>query len=205
VGKNPPPTYYPVFLDLRGKDCLVVGGGKVAERKALGLIRAGANVTVVSPALTTRLGKELSRGRIRHKERKFRVSDLRGVFLVIAATDSEADNIKVAGEKGLLVNVVDRPELCSFIVPSTVRRGPLQIAVSTSGVSPAMARAIREELEGLYGGRFGAYLKRVEGMRAKAMSEIKEQKPRERFLKSLASPGVIGRIRSGHPPGGRKK
>jgi precorrin-2 dehydrogenase/sirohydrochlorin ferrochelatase len=197
-----------VFLDLRGRDCLVVGGGRVAERKVLSLLRAGANVRIVSPKLTARLEKERSRGSIRHISRRFRKSDLRGVFLVIAATDSEEENRKIAEAKDLLVNVVDRPEFCSFIVPSTIRRGPLQIAISTSGASPAMARAIREEIEELYGPEFSAYLKRLEALRAGAAREIKDRKKRERYLKSLASRAIIRKIRRGRlapGPASRKK
>jgi precorrin-2 dehydrogenase/sirohydrochlorin ferrochelatase len=196
TGKTPH-AYYPVFLDLRGKDCLVVGGGKVAERKVLSLLRAGADVRVVSPKLTARLEKEKSSGRVRHSSRGFRKSDLKGAFLVIAATDSEEENRKVSEAKDMLVNVVDRPELCSFIVPSTVRRGPLQLAISTSGASPAMARAIREELEELYGPGFGAYLKHLEAVRAKAVREIKDRKARERRLKGLASRDIIKKLRKG--------
>ena len=101
----------------------------------------------MSPALTARLRKEKGRGRLRHVERAFRPGDLRGAFLVIAATDDEKVNEAVAARKDLLVNVVDRPEHCTFIVPSSVRRGPLHVAISTSGTSPAMARAIHKLLQ----------------------------------------------------------
>jgi precorrin-2 dehydrogenase/sirohydrochlorin ferrochelatase len=190
--------YYPVFLDLKGRDCVVVGGGKVAERKVLGLLKAGARVRVVSPGLTRRLAKEKTNGTIRHIPRRYRKTDLRGAFLVIAATDSGEENGRISSDAGdILVNVVDTPELCNFIVPSTVKRGPLTIAVSTSGTSPAMARAIRKELESLYGGQFGRYLRGLAGLRARAAGEIKDKKERERFLKSLASGKILKDLRKG--------
>lgn len=183
--------YYPAFLDLRDQSCVVVGGGHIAERKTLDLLSAGAQVTVISPRLTSRLQKEKKQGTIKHINRRFRQGDINGAFLVIAATDSEVENRKVAGHKGLLLNVVDRPELCSFIVPATLRRGPLQIAVSTSGASPALARAIRKDMESTYGPAFGKHLNKLKRLREKAVKEIKNSRERERYLKSLASEKVL--------------
>ena len=191
--------YYPAFLDIKNKRCLVVGGGSVAERKVSGLLKAGAAlVTVISPAIKNRLEKEKSRGEIKHLKRRFRETDLKGAFIVIAATDSEEENEKISGlaqRLNIPVNVVDRPGLCSFIVPSTVRRGPLAIAVSTSGTSPAMARAIRKEIEKLYGPEFGTYLKKLNKIRSKAISEMKDGSERSRFLKSLASEEALKKLR----------
>ena len=179
---------YPIFLDLAGKRCVVVGGGKVAERKCLTLLRTGAEVTVVSPALTKRLSAYQEKGLIEHKPREYRKSDLRSAVLVIAATDSEAVNRRVSRDamaQHTPVNVVDQPSLCTFIVPSVVRRGPLSIAISTGGASPAMAKAIRKELEGLYGPEFSRFLRLLKDIRSKAMREIPDKKERERFLKGL--------------------
>lgn len=183
---------------------MVVGGGRVAERKASALLEAHARVTVVSPGLTKGLSKKSSAGDIRHRARRFRPSDLKGVFLVIAATDSEEDNKRVsqaAGDMGVpLVNVVDMPEHCGFIVPASVKRGPLTIAVSTSGASPAMARAIREELEERYGPAFGKYLRTLERERARALGTIDDPGQRETLLKSLASREVLETLRRGKQP-----
>jgi precorrin-2 dehydrogenase/sirohydrochlorin ferrochelatase len=195
-----PEAYYPVFLDLRGKPCVVVGGGRVAERKALALLAAGARLTVVSPALTVRLRKEKDGGRLRHVERAFRPGDLRGAFLVIAATDDEKVNEAVAARKDLLVNVVDRPEHCTFIVPASVRRGPLHVAISTSGTSPAMARAIREDMERTYGKEFGLYLRKLSRIRERAVQEIPDPRERERFLKTLASERIVKMLKRGKLP-----
>jgi precorrin-2 dehydrogenase/sirohydrochlorin ferrochelatase len=165
--------YYPVFLSLAGRKAVVVGGGRVAERKVLSLLDADADVTVVSPALTPRLLKEKTGGRIAHIARSYRTGDARGAFLVVAATESADVNTKVAGDATSLVNVVDVPSLCSFIAPSIVKRGPLQLAISTGGVSPALAKSIRRELEKIYG----------------------PGKKRERFLKSVASEDVLRMLR----------
>ncbi len=123
--------YYPAFLNLEDKKTVVVGGGKVAERKILGLLNAQAEVTVVSPVITKRLEQEEQKGRIRHICRKYRKGDLKNAFLVIAATDSEDINEKVSRDAPCLVNVVDTPKFCNFIVPSILQRGPLTIAIST--------------------------------------------------------------------------
>ncbi len=178
-------TYYPVFLNLKGKRAVVIGGGKVAERKILTLLKARADITVISPQLTKRLKK--LKGKIKHIPRQYRKGDLKGSFLVIAATDSQAINKKVSEDAPCLVNVVDAPSLCNFIVPAVVRRGPLTIAISTSGVSPALSRSIRKELERLYGPELADYLRSLEKIRVQAIKEIPDRKKRTKFLKNLAS------------------
>lgn len=190
-------SYYPIFLDIQGKNCVVIGGGRVAERKVLCLLRAGAKIKLISPALTKRLEKEKSEGRISHIKRKYKKSDLKGAFLVISAASSYEDNKAVADDaKGLLLNVVDTPSLCNFIVPSLVKRGPLQIAVSTSGVSPAMAKTIRKELEALYPPKIGQYLKSLKKKRHMAMKGVEDKSKRQAFLKSLASDEILKRLRA---------
>jgi len=177
---------------------VVVGGGKVAERKTLSLLKAGADVTVISPEITRRLEKEKSKASIRHIPRKYKTGDLKGASLVVSATDSRAENIKVSKEakrRNIPVNVVDTPDLCSFIVPSTVRRGPLTIAISTSGASPAMAKAIRKELEKLYGREFGVYLGKIRRLRERKKSGIKDKKEREKLFKTLASGDILKKLR----------
>ncbi|RPI38563.1 MAG: bifunctional precorrin-2 dehydrogenase/sirohydrochlorin ferrochelatase [Nitrospiraceae bacterium] len=189
-------NYYPAFLNLEGKKAVVIGGGKVAERKVLTLLRAGAKVTVVSPALTKRLLKEKEAKRIRHISRVYRQGDLKGCFLAIAATDSPEVNTKVAGDAPGLLNVVDVPSECNFIAPSVVRRGPLVFAISTGGTSPAFAKTIRKEIEKLYGSVFSDYLGFVKSLRARAMQEISDKQARERFLKGLASGDILEGLRT---------
>lgn len=179
--------YYPAFLNLKNKKCIVAGGGRVAERKILSLLKAGADVTAISPELTQKLEKKKTRGKIRHIPRAYKKGDLKSAFLVVAATNSNAMNKRISKDAPHLINVVDMPSLCNFIVPSVIRRGPLTIAISTSGASPATAKAIRKELEKLYGPEFARHLNYLGKMRSKAMVEIKDKKQRKRFLKKLAA------------------
>ncbi|HMB34741.1 MAG TPA: bifunctional precorrin-2 dehydrogenase/sirohydrochlorin ferrochelatase [Methylomirabilota bacterium] len=142
--------YYPVALDLRGRLCLVVGGGPVAEAKVHGLLAAGARVTVVSPELTTTLASWAADGRISHRPHEYGPDDLDGQQLVFAATDRREVTEAVAGEarrRGVWVNAADDPAFCDFLLPSVLRRGRLIVAVSTGGASPALAARVRRDLE----------------------------------------------------------
>lgn len=188
--------YYPAFLDLKGKPCVVVGGGRVAERKVAALLRAGARVRVISPAVTNRIAAQAAHGRLEVVLREYRAGDVKGAFLAIAATSDDRINAAVSADAPCLVNVVDEPERANFIVPSVVERGPLCIAVSTSGASPAMARAIRQELERLYGSDFGRYLAFMAALRRRALQEIPDKKRRERMLKAAASAEVLSLLRT---------
>ncbi len=188
-------NYYPLFLNLKEKKTVVVGGGKVAERKILSLIRTGAEITVISPEITKRIEKEKEKGRIRHISRQYRRGDLKNTFLVIAATDSRAVNEKVSQDSPCLVNVVDTPELCNFIVPAVINRGPLTIAVSTAGVSPALSRSVRQELERMYGPEISDYLKFLKKIRAEARKSIRDPKKRGILLKAVASENMLKILR----------
>jgi siroheme synthase-like protein len=146
-------TPYLASLDLRGRRCLVVGGGAVARRKAAGLLAAGADVLVVAP----RVG-DMPEG-VAIAVREVRLADLDGAFLAVCATDDGAVNAALAREarrRGVLVNVVDDPEAGDFTVPAVLRRGAVQVAVSTGGASPAFAQALRDELAGVVGEEHGA-------------------------------------------------
>jgi precorrin-2 dehydrogenase/sirohydrochlorin ferrochelatase len=142
--------YYPVFLEMKDRRCVVIGGGAVAERKVEGLVAAGANVTVISPKMTDGLKELLKQGTIRHVAREYRAGDRAGYDLVFVATDNSEVNAAVSSEAQSLhiwVNSADDPGHCDFILPAVIRRGDLAVAVSTGGVSPAATRAIREELD----------------------------------------------------------
>ena len=144
-------SYYPVFLDLTDRPCLVVGGGPVAEAKVEGLLAAGARVTVVSPTVTARLAGWAAEGWLLHLAREYRAGDVEGRRLALVATDDPAVTRAVVAEgraRSVWVNAADEPARCDFILPAVIRRGRLVVAVSTGGASPAAARAIREELEG---------------------------------------------------------
>jgi precorrin-2 dehydrogenase / sirohydrochlorin ferrochelatase len=141
---------YPIFLDLSGRRCVVVGGGEVANRKARKLLQARARVVVISPEITP----ELESVAVEVHRRHYREGDLEGAYLAFAATDSREANAAVAREakeRGVPVNVADKPSDGDFALPSTLRRGRLQVAVSTGGASPTLARRIKNELEEAFG------------------------------------------------------
>lgn len=190
-----PKVYYPIFLNLKNKSVVIIGGGKVAERKVLTLLKTGADLTVISPELTKKIEREKLKGRIKHIRRQYRKGDLKNAFLVIAATDSPNVNEQVSKDATCLVNVVDTPHLCNFIVPSAIKRNPLTIAVSTSGISPALSRSIRKELEKMYGSEFSEYLKLLIRIRTEAMRVIKDKRKRGEFLKAIASEKIIEMLR----------
>jgi precorrin-2 dehydrogenase/sirohydrochlorin ferrochelatase len=163
--------YFAAFLDLRGRRCLVVGGGTIGERKVRDLLHCGALVSVVSPTLTRGLDALVATGHVSHRAHRFRRWDVRGCAVVVAATGDARVDEAVAAEarrRRALVNVVDDAAHCDFIVPSVLRRGPLQIAVSTSGRSPALAREIRLRLEPLFGAELGEVVEEIGQARARA-------------------------------------
>jgi precorrin-2 dehydrogenase/sirohydrochlorin ferrochelatase len=187
--------YYPVFLDLKGKQCVVIGGGKVAERKVLRLIRAGARVKVISPELTESLNAGRSKKVFRHVAREFRQGDLKGAFLVIAATSNELINRKISEEAPFLVSIADAPEKGNFVSPAFLQKGPLAIAVSTGGASPAMASAIKKELDVLYSKEFVAYLLFLDNLRREIKKKIPDQQTRECILREAASGKMLAIVR----------
>ncbi len=181
--------YYPIFLKVEQKLCVVIGGGPVAERKITSLLEAGARVKVIAPEVTERIKTLTREGKITWEERPYRSGDLKDAFLVIAATNNPQVQEEVfaeAEERKIFCNVVDKPALCSFIVPSVVKRGRLQIAISTSGASPALAKRLREQLEELFGPEYAEYLELMAAWRkeilARELSEAERQKLFEQLV-----------------------
>ena len=194
--------YYPIYLDLKGRDALVVGGGAVAEGKALQLVEAGARVTIVSPELTEALRAAAGRGEITHLAGSFIEENLNGMFLVISATADRKVNEKVANaasERGLLCNVVDQGDLCDFITPALVTRGELQISVSTGGGSPTLTQRVKREVAALIGEEYGALLELAVEMRAEAKSRIADFERRKTALRAFVESDAIDLIRAGKP------
>lgn len=153
--------YYPVFLDIQGKPVVVVGGGHVALQKLTNLVDAGAQVTLISPELTPEVQNYVDDGKVMHIKREYEDGDMEGYFLAFVATDDGKINKVVADEarsKGIWVNAVDDVPNCDFIMPGVIRRGELVVAISTSGLSPAMARKVREGLEEFLGEEDAALL-----------------------------------------------
>lgn len=176
---------YPVFLDLRNRKCVVAGGGAVAERKVRGLLAAGADVTVIAPVASGSLEGLAAAGRVRLERRAFERSDTRDAFLVFAATDRASVNEEVAlaaGENDTPVNRSDGIGTGDFSVPATLRRGGLQVAVSTAGGSPAYARLVKRHLEDVLGREHAGVVDYLAGLRPRVMARFPESPARRKAV-----------------------
>jgi siroheme synthase-like protein len=182
---------YPVFLvGLAETRCVVVGGGKVAARKVAALHEAGAQVLIISPRLCAPLEELVAKGGVEVLARDYRHGDLEGAFLAVAATDDSSVNEAVweeAKAHGLLVNVVDDPEHCNFVAPSVVRRGPLTLAISTSGHCPALSGHIREQLEQEFGPAYADFVQLLGDLRATALDQLSLARRRDFWQEVFAS------------------
>ncbi|GAA4704929.1 precorrin-2 dehydrogenase/sirohydrochlorin ferrochelatase family protein [Brevibacillus fulvus] len=180
---------YPLMIDLSGRSCLVVGGGEVAERKVLSLMQAGADVTVLSPELSPGLHALWQEQRkFRWIAEEFRQQQVAGYTLVIAATNRAEVNLAVYRAVKLTdgwINIVDRPDLCNFIVPSVIQRGKLMVAVSTSGASPSLAKKLKTELERLIGPEYEEYLDFLAETRQQVLAQVDDAKVRKRIFQQL--------------------
>ncbi|GBD93629.1 siroheme synthase [bacterium BMS3Abin05] len=191
---------YPIYLQLKNRKCVVFGGGRVAERKVKTLHRYGASVTVISPDLTPELFRMWINAEIICHYRKYHSGDLRGYFLAISATNDPQVNREIyeeAKREKTLINVVDEPENCDFYVPAIVRRGDLQIAISTSGQSPAMAREIRKIMESLFDESYEEALKIVGNIRSHLKEEVDNPVERRRIMDTIVMPQVMASLQNG--------
>jgi precorrin-2 dehydrogenase/sirohydrochlorin ferrochelatase len=182
--------YYPIFLDLRGWRCVVVGGGKVAERKVRTLLRARASVRVISPELTARLAQWAAAKNISIARHGYRKGDLGRPLLVFAATNDPAVQRAVRADAdalGALVNVADDREHSTFLVPASFAQGGLQVAISTSGASPALARSLRQRLQAMLGRQYKAHLSFLREARTEVLSSVPVQKERARVFRKLVA------------------
>lgn len=193
--------YYPIYLDIREKRCVVVGGGDVAERKILRLLECGAVVSVVSRKLTTTLMDMVGHGgHIIHVDDNYDQQYLAGAFLVIGATDREETNDRIAADcraRGVMVNIVDDPGRCDFILPSLVNRGSLSIAVSTDGKSPALARKLREDLSAQFGPEYEGYLDLLGWLREMIIAAGRPADDNRDIFTALVNSPLHGHIRAG--------
>jgi uroporphyrin-III C-methyltransferase/precorrin-2 dehydrogenase/sirohydrochlorin ferrochelatase len=183
--------FLPIFLDIRGQPCLVVGGGEVAARKSALLLRAGARVTVLAPKLSAAFDADLAAARIEHRAASFRDEDLEGVAVAIAATSDAAVNRAVAAAaraRRIPVNVVDHPALCSFILPSIIERAPLIVAVSSGGASPVLARLLRARLESLIPAGYGRLAALAGAFRDRVKARFKPPERRRFWERVLQGP-----------------
>jgi len=191
----------PIFLDVKGRLCLVVGGGETAMRKVASLRHAGARVQVISPQIGARLEELAAAGDIAFVQRPFEEADLSGAALAIAATDDAAVNrriSRIAKKRGIPVNVVDQPEECSFIMPSVIDRSPVVVAVSTSAASPVLARLLRSRLESLIPAGYGRLGELCGRYRDAVKARFADRRDRRRFWERVLQGAVAERVFSGH-------
>ncbi len=187
---NDAASLFPAFLKLSGRRCLVVGAGPVAEEKIEGLLRARAKVNVVAPQATPKIRAWARARKIRLTARGFQAADLKGVFVVVAATSSPALHraiFRQARRRGVLCNIVDDPAHCDFYYGSVVRRGALQIAISTGGQSPALAQRLRKRMEREFGLEYARWLEELGKARKRLLEKAMPPERRRKLLHQLAS------------------
>ncbi|MHB8771744.1 MAG: precorrin-2 dehydrogenase/sirohydrochlorin ferrochelatase family protein [Syntrophales bacterium] len=192
--------YYPLFLDIVGRRCVVVGGGGVAERKVARLLACGAVVEVVAGSLTPALAALKAEGRIVHSGTEYAEDRLPGAFFVIGATDDGAVNERIsrdARQRGILVNIVDDPARCDAILPALCERGELAIAVSTGGRSPALAKKLRTELEEAYGPEYGTLVEILGALREKVIARGGPAAENRKLFEAVVASDILAQIRAG--------
>jgi len=190
--------YYPVNLDIRNRDCLVVGGGGVGTRKVKTLVECGAAVTVVSLQASAKLDQMAADGLITLEKRAYRTTDIENKFLVIGATDDETLNRQIhadAEARNTLCNIADRPEICNFILPAIVHRGDLVLAVSTSGKSPAYTKRVRKELEKQFGAEYEPFLRLMGAIRERLLREKHEPEAHKPLFETMINAGLLDLVR----------
>jgi precorrin-2 dehydrogenase/sirohydrochlorin ferrochelatase len=191
-----PRQLFPLMLDLAGRRCLVVGAGEVGEGKIRGLLASGAAVSVVALAATSQVQEWTRSGAVEYRQKAFAPEDLEGALLVVAATSAPEVNRRVYAEarrRRVLCNVVDDPEHCDFFYPAIVRRGALQIAISTSGVSPAFARRLRQVLEAQFGPEYADWLDALARRRQEILRTVADPAQRRLLLEELAANSPLSR------------
>jgi precorrin-2 dehydrogenase/sirohydrochlorin ferrochelatase len=192
--------YYPINVDITDKRCVVLGGGRVAQRKVESLLKCGGGVTVISPFLTPGLKELQSLGKIKNVCREYQSGDIEDAFVVFCATNDSNINAKAAEEakrRGVLFNVVDMPQMCNFIVPSVVHREDLVITISTSGKSPALAKRLKKELETAYGEEYGLFLILMGAIREKLLKISSDSEVNRMTFYRLIDSDILDYIKEG--------
>lgn len=191
--------YYPACLDIENKKCLVVGGGLVGTRKVITLLDCGADVTVVSRIFTENLLELSESGKVVLKKNPYRASDLKGIFLVIGATNDNELNLKISADAmqlNILCNIADQPEACNFVLPAIVNRGDLVIAISTSGKSPAFARKLRKDLEKEFGQEYADFLLLMGAIRKKLLGKSHQPEAHKHLFEELIKKKIVELIKN---------
>ncbi len=201
-------NYYPIFLNLQGRRCVVIGGGVIAEGKVRGLLDAEAAVIVIAPELTPNLQTWVDEGRVGHLTRAYQAGDLAGAFLAISATDDREVNARVweeATARNLPVNVVDDTPHCNFIAPSILRRGALTVAISTSGKAPALAVRLREQLEHTLGDEHARFLELAGTLREPLAARYPSFERRKALWYQLVDSDVLALLKHGDETTARQR
>lgn len=195
--------YFPVYLDLRGRPCVVIGGDQAAEGRVQALLEAGARVTVLAAEVTSGLRARAETHEIVHHPRGYHSGDLRGAALVFVITDDDALGAAVAAEadrERVWANVMDKTRYCSAIVPAVVHRGPVSVAVSTGGVSPAIAKRVRQEIEGIIGPEYGLAAAILGKLRPLVTAREPDSTARARLFGALLNAGLLDALRTCDEP-----
>ncbi|SRR5581483_6190054 len=192
--------YYPIYLDIEGRSVVIIGGGNVCARKAETMMKYGARVTVVAPEMTDEIEAWEREGCLATKRKHYEASDLEGANIVIASTDDQRVNEQIAAdcrERRIPVNVVDVTPLCEFIVPAIIEKGSIQIAVSTGGKSPALARTLKEDLQRAIGPEYTEVNDVLGTLRDDAKRVLPTDVDRKRFFDGIIARGILGMLRDG--------
>jgi siroheme synthase-like protein len=193
--------YYPIFIDVEERDVVIIGGGNVCARKAETMMRYGARVTIVSPEITAEIAEWEAERKLEVRRKRYADSDLEGATIVIASTDDTSVNEQVAADcrrRRIPVNVVDVTPLCEFIVPAIIEKDGIQIAVSTGGKSPAIARTLKEDLQRAVGPEYAEVNEILGSLRDSAKRTLPTDVDRKHFFDSIIARGVLPMIRDGH-------
>ncbi|MDD2585460.1 MAG: bifunctional precorrin-2 dehydrogenase/sirohydrochlorin ferrochelatase [Syntrophomonadaceae bacterium] len=199
---------YPVYIDLKNRQCLVIGGGKVAERKIANLLEYGAQVTIVSPQVEANIRIWAAEETIVWYKREFTEHDLQNVFMVFIATDNSSLNGEVAEfcrQKGILVNAVDDPSNCDFFVPSIIRHGSLVISISTGGNSPLFAKKLRTDLEKVITPEYGEFIEMLGETREYIKKNVPDIEVRKKIFASLVYSDILDLLKVGEKEKAREK
>jgi siroheme synthase-like protein len=192
--------YYPIYLDIENRDVVIIGGGQVCARKAETMMRYGARVTVVAPEFTGEIEQWAAEGKLTTRRKQYEEADLGSANIVIASTDNQMVNEKVAADcrrRRIPVNVVDVTPLCEFIVPAIIETGSIQLAVSTGGKSPALARTLKEDLQRLIGPEYAEVNDVLGSLRDGAKAILPTDMDRKDFFDGILARGILEMLRSG--------
>jgi len=192
--------YYPIYIDIEERNVVIIGGGNVCARKAETMMKYGARVTVVSPEFTDEIEQWAREGCLTIKQKPYDASDLDGANIVIASTDDQSVNEQIAADcraRRIPVNVVDVTPLCEFIVPAIIEKGSIQIAVSTGGKSPALARTLKEDLQRAVGPEYAEVNDVLGSLRDGAKRVLPTDVDRKRFFDGIIAQGILDMLRDG--------